>query len=220
MTRLPYWSSIRKFQLEEPIRARDLAWAAFLLSIAKGKAHDIQNWRELRTRFHVIVTGKIDVARDCLCSELEPDDPFPLDRQWICATNKLVNQVNHDLQEWRSQRAEYFGVVSAFTELIKSLCNCPGLPEAQQLEFIEMLDTSDLPRNDIHTFEGDRFILLLNTDTQPGLAKGRRCCALQMKNRTVVCQFDDDEARTLTRIRLMLVEAAHITALEFGADGA
>jgi protein involved in temperature-dependent protein secretion len=99
MTRLPYWPSIREFQLEQPIRARDLAWAAVLLSIAKGKAHDVQNWRELRTRFHVTVTGKIDVACDFLCSELEPDDPFPLDRQWICATNKPMNQVNHNLQE-------------------------------------------------------------------------------------------------------------------------
>jgi hypothetical protein len=87
----------------------------------------------------------------------------------------------------------------------------PGLFEAQQLEFIEMIDTPDLPPSDVHTFEGDGFMLLLNTDTRPVLAKGRRCRALQMKNRIVVFQFDDDEARTLTRIRLMLVEAAHIT---------
>jgi hypothetical protein len=74
-----------------------------------------------------------------------------------------------------------------------------------------MIDTSDLPRNDTHTFEGDWFILLLNTDTRPELAKGRRRRALQMKNRIVVFQFDDDEARTLTKIRFILVEAAHIT---------
>jgi hypothetical protein len=74
-----------------------------------------------------------------------------------------------------------------------------------------MIDTSDLPPNYIRTFEGDRFILLPNTDTRLGLAKGRRCRALRIKNRTGVSQFDDDEARTLTRIRLMLVEAAHIT---------
>jgi hypothetical protein len=100
---------------------------------------------------------------------------------------------------------------AAFPVGIKPISNYPGLSEAQQLEFIEMIDTSDLPPNDIHTFEGGPFFLLLNTDTRPGLAKGRRCRALQMKNRTGVFQFDDDEARTLTRIRLMLVDAAHIT---------
>jgi hypothetical protein len=102
------------------------------------------------------------------------------------------------------------GVVFALTELIKPLYNCPGLSEAQQLEFIEMIDTFDLPPDDIHTFEGDRFIFLLNNDTRPGLAKGKRCRALQMKSRTVVFQFDDDKARTLTRIQPVLVEAAHI----------
>jgi hypothetical protein len=122
-----------------------------------------------------------------------------------------VNRVSQDLQEWRGQEAQSLGGVFALTELIKSLSNCPGLSEAQQIEFIKMIDASDLPPSDIHTFEGDRIILLFNTDTRPRWAKGRRCCALQMKNRTVVSQFDDDEARILTRIRLMLVEAAHIT---------
>jgi hypothetical protein len=82
-----------------------------------------------------------------------------------------VNQVSHDLQEWRSQETQLLGVVFAFTELIKSLSNCPGLSEARQLEFIEMIDTSRLPPNDIHTFEGDRFFLLPNTDTWPGWHK-------------------------------------------------
>jgi hypothetical protein len=122
-----------------------------------------------------------------------------------------VNRVSHDLQEWRSQKTQLLGVVFAVTELIKPLSNCPGLSEAQQLEFIKMTDTSDLPPNDIDTFEGDRFILLRDIDTRPGLAKGRRCPALQMKNRTGVFRFDDDEARNSTRIRLMSVEAAHIT---------
>jgi hypothetical protein len=89
-----------------------------------------------------------------------------------------VNRVSDDLQEWRSQKAQLLGVVFALMELIEPLSNCPGLSEAQQLEFIKMIDTSDLPPNDIRTFEGDRFILLLNTDTRPGLAKGRRCRAL------------------------------------------
>jgi hypothetical protein len=89
-----------------------------------------------------------------------------------------VNRVSHDLQEWRSQEAQVLGVVFALTELIKQLSNCLGLSEAQQLELIKMIDTSGLPPNDIHTFEGDRFILLRNNVTRPGLAKGNLCRAL------------------------------------------
>jgi hypothetical protein len=121
-----------------------------------------------------------------------------------------VNRACHDLQEWRSQEAESLGVVFDGTSQIVS--NCPGLSEAQQLEFIEMIDTSDVPPNDIHTFEGDWFILFLNPGPRPGLAKGRRCGSLRMRNRIVIFQLDNDEARTLTRIRLMLVEAARITS--------
>jgi hypothetical protein len=131
-----------------------------------------------------------------------------------------MNRVSHNLQEWRSHEARSLGVIFALTELIKPLYNCPGLSEAQQLEFIEMIDASDMPPNDIHTFEGDWFILLPNTDTRPELAKGRRCRALQMKNRTLVFQFDDDEARILARIRFMLGEAASITPLTLGAQSA
>jgi hypothetical protein len=84
------------------------------------------------------------------------------------------------------------------------------LSEAQQLEFIEVIDTSRLPPNDIHTLEGDRPFAPRYRHLA-GLVKGRRYLALQVKNRTVVFQFDDDEARTFTRIRFMLVEAEHIT---------
>jgi hypothetical protein len=82
-----------------------------------------------------------------------------------------VNRVSHDLQECRSQEAHPFGVVFALTELIKSSSNCPGLSEAQQLEFIEMIDASRLTPNDIHILGGNRFVLLPNTDTWPGWQK-------------------------------------------------
>jgi hypothetical protein len=39
--------SIRKFQLQQPMRAPDAAWTDFLLSIAKDQTHEIQDWREL-----------------------------------------------------------------------------------------------------------------------------------------------------------------------------
>jgi hypothetical protein len=87
----------------------------------------------------------------------------------------------------------------------------PALSESQQLDFIEMIDTPDLPQNDAHTVEGDSFIVLRNIDTRFGLAKGKRSPAVQIKKWPVVCQFDSDGTRTVTRIRVMLVEAGHMT---------
>jgi hypothetical protein len=84
----------------------------------------------------------------------------------------------------------------------QTLFNCPGLSEAQQCDCIEGTDASDLPPNDIHTFEGDRFILPRDIDKRSGLAKGRRRRSVEMKSRTVVFQFDNDETRTLTRIAM------------------
>jgi hypothetical protein len=102
------------------MRALDPWWATFLLSVAKGKTNEIQDGREFQRRFHVFVTREICAAHDLFCDGLEPQDPFPLDRQWIYATNKLVNQINHHLQQWRIQDGRSFGTVSAFTQLIKS----------------------------------------------------------------------------------------------------
>jgi hypothetical protein len=81
--------------------APDLSWATFLLSVAKSKTNEIQDWRELQRRFHVFVTKEISATHGFFCDGLEPHDPFPLDRYCVCATNKLVNQINHYLQQWR-----------------------------------------------------------------------------------------------------------------------
>jgi hypothetical protein len=163
--------------------------------VAKGKTNEIHDWKELQRRFHVFVTKEISVAHDFFCGGLEPHDPFPFDRQWICATNQLVNQINHHLQQWRTQEARSFSIISAFTQLIKPLSNCPRLSEAQQIDFIEKTDAPDLPSNDIPILEGDPFILIRNTDTRSRRVNGRRRHAIQIKNRTV-----DGEIRALTRI--------------------
>jgi hypothetical protein len=70
----------------------------------------------------------------------------------------------------------------------------------QQMDFIERIDTPDLPPNEIHVLEGDSDILLRNMDARSGTAKGRRWRAVELRNRTEVHKFDDRESRTLTRI--------------------
>jgi hypothetical protein len=200
ITHLSNWPSIRKFQLKRPTRDPEPLWVDFLLSIAKGQTHNIQDSRKLQTRFRVTVTQSIEIVQSFFYLGLEPHDPFSLDCQWTWATNKLVNQVKHDFQQWRSHKAQLFAVVSAFTQLIKPLSNYPGLSESRQIDFIKKVDTPDLLPNEIHILEADPYILLRNMDTRSDLAKLRRCRAAQLRNRTVVLQFDDDETRTWTRI--------------------
>jgi hypothetical protein len=141
-------------------------------------------------------------AHNVFCDGLEPHHPFPLDRQWICATNKFMNQINHHLQQWRTQDARSFGIISVFIELIKPLSNCSGLSKAQQIDFAEKIDTPDLPSNDRPILKGDPFVWIRKIGTRSGLVKGRRCCVTQIKNRIVVFQFEDGETRELTRISM------------------
>jgi hypothetical protein len=89
---------MRNFQAQHPMGAPDPSWPTFSLSVAKGKTHAIQDWTELNNCFHVLGTKDIGIAHDFFCDRLEPRDPFPHDRQWICVTNKLVNQNNLHLQ--------------------------------------------------------------------------------------------------------------------------
>jgi hypothetical protein len=129
ITRLLYCSLIRKSQVQQTMRAPGPSWAPFLLSVTKGKTNEIQDWRELQRRFHVFVTKEISIVYDIFCDGLEPHDHFPLGRQWIYATNKFVNQINRHFQQWRTQEARPFGIISAFTQLTNHYSIAPDCPK-------------------------------------------------------------------------------------------
>jgi hypothetical protein len=200
IVRISCWHAVQKFCLWTPIRTPDLPWARFLLFVARGEMGNCATWKDLEVNFGVRVTDDLQCAQDFFCSEIRPEDIFPLDRQWICPTNRLVNEVNGHIQNWRSEMAEYLGTVYATTNLITPLPESPGLSICQQIDFIEKLDTPDLPMHAITFFRGDAFVLLRNIDTRSGMAKGRRCFALALLHRAVVVKFDDGVERTLTRI--------------------
>jgi hypothetical protein len=72
------------------MKAPGPAWAHFLLTIAKGETGDIQDWRDLGRRFGITLTDDIAIAQSFFCLGRKPHDPFPPDRSWICATNRLA----------------------------------------------------------------------------------------------------------------------------------
>jgi hypothetical protein len=113
------------------------------------------------------------------------------DMKWFCIRISIL--IDHSwfrmksvqswiwVVHWRSQEAQPFGIVSAFTELFKPLFNCPGLSEVQQINAIKKIETPDLPPNDTHILEGDPFTLLRNIRTRSGFIKGQHCHAIQMR---------------------------------------
>jgi hypothetical protein len=200
ITRLSCWSSIRKLRLTVPVKTPDRSWADFLMCVAVGRTHDFPTWNDVAKEFGVTVTDDPGIAETFFCEGLQPEEPFPLDRQWICPTNKISGEVNACIQSWTSTRARFLGTISAVTDLLTPLPESPGLSACQQVDFIERFDTPDLPVHRLVLFAGDALVLLRNLDTRVGLAKGRRCSVKQLRQRTIVVEFDDGSERTLARI--------------------
>jgi hypothetical protein len=148
------------------------------------------------------VTDDPDVAFRFFCEGIDPSESFPLNRQWITATNRLANGVNITVQEWRRLGgARPLGICRARAELVRPLANCPGLPEQQQNDYIEGLESSDLPPAQLKLFKGDVLLLLRNVDTRHGLAKRKRCLAQEMSLMTVVVAFEGLTMDTFGRMR-------------------
>jgi hypothetical protein len=124
-------------------------------------------------------------AQNFLCDGLESTEPFPLDRLWIAPTNGLAEQVNQKLQAWRATPDTALGSVRSLAELIPDRKYNPGLSECRQSEFIEMIDTLDLPPHISNLHEGDRCMILRNIRTLSGLVKRRRCWARKAGARVV-----------------------------------
>jgi hypothetical protein len=57
--------------------------------------------------------------------------------------------VNCSLQKWRIQEAHLFRIIAACIEYTKALSSCHRLPESQQIDVIEIIDTLGRPQNSL-----------------------------------------------------------------------
>jgi hypothetical protein len=71
-----------------------------------------------------------------------------------------------------------------------------------QSDYIESLESPDLPPTEFEVLEGDVLLRLRNVNTRAGLAKGRRCVAREMGDRTLVVSFDEGADYTFRAIRM------------------
>jgi hypothetical protein len=59
-----------------------------------------RKWQSLEKLGVMVAEVKAD-ALDFFLEGIAPNGVFPMNRQWIAATNKLANDVNGDVQAWR-----------------------------------------------------------------------------------------------------------------------
>jgi hypothetical protein len=104
----------------------------------------------------VTLTQAVAATRSFFCFGLLPLALLPLDYQWIYASSKLVNQVNCLWEDWRDLETHSLRVVSVPIRLIKSWSDYLALSKFQQFDFIEKINTLDMPPNDIRSVLFDR----------------------------------------------------------------
>jgi hypothetical protein len=150
----------------------------------------IRFWSQVREGFDVHLTQSIDNGLAFMCADLRPYVPFRLDRLWIAPTNQLAREINQRLHEWRAGSARDLGILKALTKLVTAIKSNPSLDEAHQIDFIETVDTPDLPLHILHFYEGDPCTLLRNISTLSGVVNGRRCWVLDAKDRVAVIRFE------------------------------
>jgi hypothetical protein len=118
VTRARWWSQVKKCRIERAMRSRDDRWNAFLFDVARGRCES-RTWKSLEALGVTITEDRAD-ALDFLLEGIAPNGVFPMNRQWIAATNKLANEVNAEVQSWRKAGgAESLGICRARTVVHK-----------------------------------------------------------------------------------------------------
>jgi hypothetical protein len=76
----------------------------------------------------------------------------------------------------------------------------PRLDEGHQIDFIEGIETADIPSHILRFYEDGPCTLLRIISTLSDLVKGRRCWVLDARERVAVIRFHSCEEVTLSRI--------------------
>jgi hypothetical protein len=161
-----WWGQAQKFRPARLMRATHPGWNVFLFNIAHGTGGAVRTWRDL-TALGVMVTEEVDVAMAFFLDAVVPAAEFPLDRQWIAATNQLSNEVNLKVQEWRrAGGAAALGVARARHELEISLAEPARLSKQLQLDYVAQLESPDLPPPELEILQGDVLLLMRNVNTR------------------------------------------------------
>jgi hypothetical protein len=154
--------------LRSPQSYREAEWAAFLSQVSIGKLESSNTWAHVREAFHVTITTSTEEAIDFLCANLQRAGHFQLDRLWIAPTNRLSTAINQRIQDWRSRDASHLGMIQSTNDLITPAKIRRGLSECHQIDFIQNVESADLPPHMLNLYKGYLCFLLRNISTRLG----------------------------------------------------
>jgi hypothetical protein len=98
------------------------------------------------------------------------------------------------------QRVSPLGSVISVTTLIRRENYNPDLSECHQRDFIQNIESPDLPPHVPKIYQGDPCILLRNISTMSGLVKGWRYWTSEIMECVMLITLDNQEELTLSRI--------------------
>ena len=204
ITRCEWWQNVIKFALFQPMRSLNSSWTDFLINIGNGNTGDFISWDELSNKFGLKITTDFKEAVDFYTQSINLHEDFPLNRQWICATNFNVDSTNDYFSQKRKEVVGSAGKIYAFTKLNPELDKkeiSKFLNNGEKFDFIKHMKFKDIPDYCLEFQIGEPVCLLRNLNTELGIVKNKRCWVKKVMSYSVIVQFEDGSSYTIPRIR-------------------
>lgn len=205
ITKCPFWSSVQCFGLKEAVRCINTEWNSFLVEIGNGKSKKYETWFDLKKDFQLTITRDYKEAVNFFIEDIDIKEKFPIDRQWICATNSYVQKVNdyfHMLRLNKNSKID-LGPIFASTTIStifesENINKKLSLPEA--FDYLNVMKFRDIPNYRLDLALGEPMCLMRNINTAKGMAKNKRCYVVGKNQNCVIIEFENNEKVTLPRI--------------------
>lgn len=205
ITKCSFWPSVKLFGLKDPVRCINKDWNEFLVDIGNGKSKIYITWEELQKKFQITVTRSYKEAIDFFINDVDLEGVFPIDRQWICATNFYANDVNNYLhwlrinENMHNDLGPFYGstkisTINIPTDINKSINNNVAF------DYLNTMKFKDMPNYRIDLALGEPMCLMRNINTAKGMAKNKRCYVIERTQNCVVVEFEDKTTATIPRI--------------------
>ena len=199
---LSWWKSVKTYGISKQMRSSNKKWDDLLIKISNKDVNDLK-WEEIDD---ITVTNDFATAERFYIDDVDLTKKIPLDRQWICSTNHLVNEVNNYFHQKRNEllpENHKFGIVHAITNVEKELpasSICKNLTYLQRLDFARNWIFPDLPDPSIEVQYGEPMTLMRNTNTYEGIVKNKRCWIISKFGQCVVVEFEGGLQKTIPKI--------------------
>ena len=205
ITNCSFWPSIKLFGLKDPVRCINKNWNEFLFDIGNGQSKKYNTWYDLKNDFPIFVTRCYKDAINFFINGVNIKGVFPIDRQWICATNFYVNDVNNYLHMLRINEnfENDLGPIYASTTVSSILQKNDidkTLNMSEAFDYLNMMKFKDMPNYRLDLALGEPMCLMRNINTAKGMAKNKRCYVTGRTQNCVFVEFEDRSTTTIPRI--------------------